>query len=299
MIPSRLVFRVSDVDDPRRDAVRALGAEGDWSIFILNGHARAFATRGEGSFSIKWMAGGRARYGVERRARTVSRQAAMLVDQGQPYEMEFEARSGAQSFCLFFSEAIVREAWASQEAGLGAAAAADGPMRGFPNLPFQPSPALGGALAALEAAGPGGCEAALEGHALRALAEAVATAHRHRGLAARTPAATPATRAHLLASLERARVQILDAGGVGLELATLAREAGLSRFHLLRLFKAVYGATPMGFAEQVRLERAAETLAAGSASVGEAAAAAGYESPSAFAKAFRRRMGAPPGAWRT
>ena len=296
---ARLVFNVTNVDAPERARRCVAGPDGaDWSIFILNGHARAFATRAEGSFSLKWMAEGRARYGVERRARTVSREAVMLVDQGQPYEMEFEARSGAQSFCLFFAEPLVREAWASCEAG-DAAEAGEGVLRGFPNLTFQPPPMLAAALAGLERAGPDGDPAELEGRALVALAEAVTAAHRHRGLAARAPAARPSTRAHLVAALERARQAIDDAGGVGCDLAALARECGVSRFHLLRLFKAVYGATPIAYAERVRLDRAAAALRATDRPIGEIAAQAGYESPSAFARAFRRRMGAAPAAWRT
>jgi AraC-like DNA-binding protein len=299
MAETRIIYRVTDVDAPERERTRAIGPEtAPWSVFVLNGHARRFETRGAGAFSIKWMAEGRARYAVNRRPRTVSREAIMLVDQGQPYDMEFEARSGAQSFCLFFAEPLVREAWASREAGF-APSAETGPLRSFPNLLFRPTARLGAILHDLAAAGPDDEETMLEGRLLAALDEAVGSAHRHRGLAGRVPAARPATRAHLLASLERARDRIAEAGGVGCDLAGLAREAGLSKFHLLRLFKAVYGATPMAYAETLRIERAATALAASRRPVLEIAAAAGYDSQSAFAKAFRRRMGAPPSAWRT
>jgi AraC-like DNA-binding protein len=299
MAEMRIIYRVTDVDAPARERTRAIGPEAEpWSVFVLNGHARRFETRGAGSFSIKWMAEGRARYAVNRRPRTVSREAIMLVDQGQPYDMEFEARSGAQSFCLFFAEPLVREAWASREAGF-APTAEPGPLRGFPNLLFRPTARLGAILHGLVAAGPDDDESVLEGRLLAALDEAVGAAHRHRGLAGRIPAARPATRAHLLASLERARERIAAVGGVGCDLTGLAREAGLSKFHLLRLFKAVYGATPMAYAEKLRIERAAAALGATGRPVLEIAADAGYESQSAFAKAFRRWMGAAPSAWRT
>lgn len=298
MAETRIVYRIIDVDAAERARTRTLGPQGaPWSIFVLNGHARRFETRGQGSFSIKWMADGRARYGVDRRPRTVSREAIMLVDQDQPYEMEFEARSGAQSFCLFFAEPLVREAWASQEAGFAPGDAA-GPMRGFPNVLFRPSARLAGILRGIAGDGPDADDPVLETRLLAALDEAVAAAHRHRGLASRVPASRPATRAHLLASLERARERILACGGVGCDLASLAAEAGLSKFHLLRLFKAVYGATPMAFAEKARIERAAADLRASLRPVIEVAAAAGYDSQSAFAKAFRRWMGAAPRAWR-
>src|SRR5580698_3916966 len=154
MSETRIVYRITDVDAPGLQRTRTLGPEGaPWSIFVLNGHARRFETRGKGSFSIKWMAEGRARYAVNRRPRTVSRQQIMLVDQDQPYEMEFEARSGAQSFCLFFAEPLVREAWASREAGFNPTAE-PGALRAFPNLLFRPTDRLAAILNGLAGAGP-------------------------------------------------------------------------------------------------------------------------------------------------
>jgi AraC-like DNA-binding protein len=97
--------------------------------------------------------------------------------------------------------------------------------------------------------------------------------------------------------LERARSLILAADGVGVDLKSLAAEVGLSRFHLLRLYKAAYGVTPLGFAEQTRMDAAERRLAASRRPVGEVAAQLGYESPSAFARAFRRHRGQSPAAF--
>ncbi len=296
---TRIVFKITDVDAPQHERTRSIGpSDAPWSVFVLNGHARRFETRGEGSFSIKWMAEGRARYAVDRRSRTVSREAVILVDQSQPYEMEFERRSGAQSFCLFFAAPLVREAWASQEAGF-APASETGALRPFPNLLFRPSNRLASVLRGLAEDGPEADAAMLESRLMTALSEAVASAHRHRGMAGRVPAARPATRAHLLASLERARQSIDDDSGVGCDLASLAQDAGVSKFHLLRLFKAVYGATPMAYAERLRMQTAQTRLRSGAKPVGEVAAELGYDSPSAFARAFRRWTGAAPTNWRT
>ncbi|HEY5106686.1 MAG TPA: AraC family transcriptional regulator [Caulobacteraceae bacterium] len=264
---------------------------------MLNGRARAFSTRSTGAFSIKWMAHGRARYEVDRRVHTVSAQSAVLVGQDQPYEAEFEARSGAESFCLFFSSTLVGEAWASVEAGF-AAATGDAAPRAFPNVSFSPSRRLTRVLQALQATGPASCETLLEARVLTAVAEAVSTASRHRRLIARVPATRPSARAHLLTLLERARDAITEAHGVGASLGGLARDAGMSKFHFLRMFKAVYGLTPIACAERARVDRGASMLSQTRAPVGEIAAALGYESPSAFAKVFRRWRGAAPSVWR-
>jgi len=101
MADTRIQFSVASADQPGRDVVRRVGPETSaWNIYGLTGHGRRFWTRGSGAFSLKWMAEGRARYALERRPRVVSRDAAVLVDHDQPYEMEFEARSPAQSFCF-------------------------------------------------------------------------------------------------------------------------------------------------------------------------------------------------------
>jgi AraC family transcriptional regulator len=99
--------------------------------------------------------------------------------------------------------------------------------------------------------------------------------------------------------LERAREAIVEVDGVGLNLNGLAAEVGLSKFHFLRLFKSAYGKSPLAFAEQRRMAAAARRLRAGPAPVIQLAADLGYESPSAFARAFRRHNGAAPAAFRS
>jgi AraC family transcriptional regulator len=210
--------------------------------------------------------------------------------------MEFDGRADGESFCLFFSPDLVAEAWASVEAGL--APAGEGALRGFPNVTFAPSARMARLLDDLWREGLAAEAADIEGRALLVLGEAVRTAQRHRRLAERTPAARPAVRAHLIGLVEKAREQVEAAGGVGCTLDDLAREAGLSKFHLLRLFKALHGATPMAYAEGVRMAAAERRLRSGHAAIGEVAAEFGYDSPSAFAKAFRRWTGAAPGQWR-
>jgi AraC-like DNA-binding protein len=298
MMGTSIHFSVASVDAPDRRIDRRIGDPADdWSIFVLNGHGARFWTRSAGAFSIKWMARGRARYALERRPATVSRATAVLVDQDQPYEMEFDARGGGESFCLFYSKALVAEAWASVEAGCSATVG-DAALRDFPNVTFAPAAPLAQALAHLHDDGPEACASLIETRSLLALNAAIETACRHRRLTARAPAAKPATRAHVVGLLERARDLILAADGVGLDLKSLAAEVGLSRFHLLRLYKAVYGVTPLGFAEQIRMAAAERRLAAPRRSVGEIAAELGYDSPSAFARAFRRHRGQSPAAFR-
>lgn len=83
-----------------------------------------------------------------------------------------------------------------------------------------------------------------------------------------------------------------------LSLEDLAREAGLSRFHLLRLFKKTYGETPFARLTRLRMERASHLLSRGDESVTQIALECGYDNASHFATAFRRSIGVPPTAYR-
>jgi AraC-like DNA-binding protein len=293
-----IAYNIVHADDPSRDVRRRIGPPGEpWEAFVLNGRGRVFQTHSAGPFSLKWMAVGRARYDVDRRARTVSRDSAILLDQDQPYEMEFDSRRECESFCVFYAPALVAQAWASVEVGFGESPDPIGP-RAFPNVSFTPSPRLANLLGSVRSSGVDCDPLQLESRLLLVLEEVIALAHHHRGLVGKIPAAKPATRAHLLGLVERARNVLVECRGVGWSLEALAAEVGLSKFHLLRLFRASFGVTPIVYAESVRMRAAAMRLRACDLSVGEIAAEFDYDSASAFARAFRRWSGAAPAAWR-
>lgn len=64
------------------------------------------------------------------------------------------------------------------------------------------------------------------------------------------------------------------------------------------VFKAVMGKTAAGFVAETRIEHACQLLLDGSMAVTDVARACGYESPTSFSAAFRRRTGLSPRAWR-
>jgi AraC family transcriptional regulator len=78
----------------------------------------------------------------------------------------------------------------------------------------------------------------------------------------------------------------------------LARRAHLSRFHFDRLVAAALGESPGRFRRRLLLERAAYELRDGGRPVIELAFDAGYGSPEAFARAFRRIFGVAPSEFR-
>lgn len=78
----------------------------------------------------------------------------------------------------------------------------------------------------------------------------------------------------------------------------LASRAYLSRFHFDRLVVSALGEPPGAFRRRLLLERAACRLAGSDDAVIEIALDAGYGSPEAFARAFRRAYGATPTEFR-
>jgi AraC family transcriptional regulator len=81
-------------------------------------------------------------------------------------------------------------------------------------------------------------------------------------------------------------------------LDALAAQAGLSPFHLHRVFSVTAGETPKQFTLRLRLGRAAAMLLTSDESVLNVALACGFQSHEAFSRAFRRRFGMTPRAYR-
>lgn len=80
--------------------------------------------------------------------------------------------------------------------------------------------------------------------------------------------------------------------------ASLAREAGLSRTAFAQLFARKLGVTPMQYVTSWRMQIAREALATRDISVAEVAELSGYASESAFSRVFRNEVGHRPAAFR-
>jgi len=81
-------------------------------------------------------------------------------------------------------------------------------------------------------------------------------------------------------------------------LAGLARRAGLSPFHFLRIFKATTGVTPHQWLLRTRLREAAQRLATSRAPVTQVALDVGFDDLSNFIRSFRAEFGVPPSRYR-
>ncbi len=88
-----------------------------------------------------------------------------------------------------------------------------------------------------------------------------------------------------------------DPSSVG-DMATLAKQAGLSRAHFFRLFEQATQVPPRVFLNVLRLERAVAALVQGDAPIGTISEQLGFSAAPHFTRFFRDHAGASPSEFR-
>jgi AraC family transcriptional regulator len=83
-----------------------------------------------------------------------------------------------------------------------------------------------------------------------------------------------------------------------LTLESVAAAVGLSSFHFHRVFRVAFGENLSAYVARHRLQRAARELRHSARSITEIALDCGYDSPSAFGRAFARAFDLSPSAYR-
>jgi AraC-like DNA-binding protein len=78
----------------------------------------------------------------------------------------------------------------------------------------------------------------------------------------------------------------------------LARHSGTSRSVLAERFQELVGTAPMQYLTQWRMLLAASLLSRTQPPLSSIAEQVGYQTDTAFSRAFRREYGAPPATWR-
>jgi AraC-like DNA-binding protein len=97
----------------------------------------------------------------------------------------------------------------------------------------------------------------------------------------------------------RAAKDLMDRGFARpLDLDTIAREAGYSRFHFARAFRDTYGETPHAYLTRRRIERAKDLLRSANLTVTEICDLVGFSSLGSFSSRFRELVGVSPSAYR-
>ena len=106
-------------------------------------------------------------------------------------------------------------------------------------------------------------------------------------------ASKPATRAALLLRVQTAHNFLQDNTDRSVTVEEVARACGLSRYHLMRTYKEVFGVPPMRAHQNMRLDRAKEAILLGCRPA-EMAAQLDFDNLANFSRAFLRRHGIRP-----
>lgn len=100
------------------------------------------------------------------------------------------------------------------------------------------------------------------------------------------------------AAIGKAVVMIHACLSSTLTVDTLARESAMSRSAFAARFTQMLGESPISYVARWRMNRAAHLLSATEKKIAEVAHNVGYESVTAFTKAFKQHLGLSPGAYR-
>jgi AraC-like DNA-binding protein len=209
--------------------------------------------------------------------------ALLLGNEGGCFECGHEHSAGDRCLSFHFTQRF-QEAVAASVPGVRNA--------GFHAPRIPPLPQLALLLAQAETAGEEGDQDALEEIAVRLSAAVLST------LADVRPSQHAATVRDIRRVTEVLR--FIEANvAERTSLAAMARKAGMSAYHFLRIFRRVVGLTPHQFVLRARLHRAALLLKRSDLPVSTVALDTGFEDLSTFNRRFRRVMGVAPGLYRT
>ena len=92
----------------------------------------------------------------------------------------------------------------------------------------------------------------------------------------------------------RARRYIDECYDLPLDLTEISKQACLSRYHFLRLFRDTFETTPHQYLIQRRIEKAKELLRSRGLSVTDVCFEVGFQSLGSFSSLFRRCVGSAP-----
>jgi AraC-like DNA-binding protein len=96
----------------------------------------------------------------------------------------------------------------------------------------------------------------------------------------------------------RARRYIDECYDLPLDLAEISKQACLSRYHFLRLFRDTFETTPHQYLIRRRIEKAKELLRSRRLSVTDVCFEVGFQSPGSFSALFRKCVGDAPANYR-
>lgn len=117
-------------------------------------------------------------------------------------------------------------------------------------------------------------------------------------LAERCPGRTLHHRRQLFARLQTARIYLGGHLDQPPSLERLGALVAISRCHFVRVYRGVFGMTPLEDHHEMRMAHAARLLSSTALPIGDVALRCGFDAGCTFARAFRMRFSTTPTQWR-
>lgn len=244
---------------------RVEGSDRHWSV--LHDTYVACLVKGPAPLSAHWVSRG------EKRAIGVG--GVQLMEPGEAHRTTFVSEP-ASFFVVWWAPAVMAKAAAE----LGSRADVHFRAAQLDSPPV--SRALGELATSLDSPDPASIEATFVSATERLIEHAA------------EPSPARAWRGH--PSVRRALERLQDAPADTVSLDDLARETGLSKFHLARTFRETTGVPPHRYQQLLRLQAARRHLERG-VSVEESAILTGFADGPHLTRTFRKWLGVSPGSW--
>lgn len=255
---------------------------------------------GTGALSIKSFRGGEAVYSVGSGRFRVGDGAFLILNHGQHYETEIDAKQKVESFCVFFRPDLAADAGRRFTADVQTLL--DEPYVktdfDFVERTYRHDRSVTPALMAVKAAHDAGApNQEIEERLLFLLDRMVSLRFGNTHEAQILSAQRIATRDEVYRRLHRARDFIHACCEHTITLNDSAAVACMSPGHFLRSFKELFACTPYQYLTRERLERG-RVLLGTDLSVTQVCFRLGFSSPASFSHLFRRHVGVSPTRYR-
>ena len=264
---------------------------------VLSGRAvRRYEHRFAGPLSVKTVISGLATWETWAGRFEVVPGSALLLNDGEEYEITVDALQPVETFCFFFGRGFVEDAFRATTSGSAALLDRDDakPVELVERLRFDAPLVAEMQRAHARLRRGDDLDASFYATAIDIVKTQCDVASR----VSRVPALRAATREELARRVANATAFLHANLDRNVAVAEAARAACLSPFHFHRLFAAFHETTPHRYLTRLRLEKAKALLRAGNHDVTAVAAACGFESLGSFATLFKRTFGVTPGAIR-
>ena len=249
------------------------------------------------TLSVKLAWNGAETYSVGKRRLAVDDDQYLILNEGQKYSSVLQGEHEVASFCVFFRPKMAEEVMGSALASIEQATdEGSQPMRRAVQFSehLRPhdntvTPALMQLVHAVHAGidDPSALEEALQDLLQRMLC----AEHRLRDATHSIAAAKASTRSELLKRISTAADYICSHYSAPITLDDIATAALLSKFHLVRLFRQIHGATPHQFLTRKRLAAARRLLDRPELDLDQVAMLSGFGTRCSLFRQLRRSTG--------